>query len=269
MKVIDLPHEQTHAYYKCLEEWSPEMDDAGPLKEQWYQRMQDRGLRVKVAVDEQGTVGGMIHYGPIENVPIYGEGLYYMYCVWVHGYRQGRGNFQKKGMGRAMLQAAEEDARRLGAKGFVVWGLAIPVFMRASWFRKQGYKAADRTGMMVLLWKPFSEDAVPPKWVKPQRKPELERGKVVVTCLHNGWCPGQNMVFERARRAAGELDGKIVFREVDTFDRGVGMEWGTMDALFVDGKQVRTGPPPSYEKIRNLLQKKVRKIASIQKGGDG
>jgi hypothetical protein len=29
-------------------------------------------------------------------------------------------------------------------------------------------------------------------------------------------------------------------------------------ALFVDGKEVRTGPPPSYEKIRAILAKRVK-----------
>jgi len=260
MKVIDLPDGQENAYFKCLEEWSPEMQDAGSLKEQWYRKMKDAGLRVKVAVDEQGTIGGMIHYGPIEHVAVHGEGMYYMYCVWVHGHRQGRGNFQKKGMGKALLQAAEEDVRLLGGKALVVWGLSIPVFMKASWFRRQGYRPVDRIGMQVLLWKPFTRDAVPPKWARPQRKPEVEKGKVTVTCLRNGWCPGQNMVYERARRAAGELGDKVVFKEVDTFDRDVGLEWGTLDALFVDRKQVRTGPPPSYDKIRSMLEKKVRRL---------
>jgi GNAT superfamily N-acetyltransferase len=260
MKVIDLPHGQEPAYFACLEEWSPDIREAGSLKEEWYRKMQDKGLRVKVAVDDQDTIGGMIHYGPIENVAVHGEGLYYMYCIWVHGYREGRGNHQKKGMGKALLQAAEDDVRQLGGKGFVVWGLSIPVFMRASWFRRQGYRAVDRTGAQVLLWKPFTSDAVAPRWVKAGRKPEREKGRVVVTSLHNGWCPGQNLVYERARRASRELGDKVVFREVDTFDRQVGMEWGIMDALFVDGRQVRTGPPPSYERIHKILAKKLRRL---------
>jgi len=38
------------------------------------------------------------------------------------------------------------------------------------------------------------------------------------------------------------------------------MEWGISDALYIDDKQVRTGPPPSYEKIYKLISKKVRKL---------
>ena len=67
-----------------------------------------------------------------------------------------------KGTGKALLSTAEEDVKSLGAKGLAVWGLAIPAFMRASWFRKQGYKKADRMGIQVLLWKQFSRDAEKP-----------------------------------------------------------------------------------------------------------
>jgi hypothetical protein len=38
------------------------------------------------------------------------------------------------------------------------------------------------------------------------------------------------------------------------------LEWGRSDGLFIDGKEVRTGPPPSYEKIRKLIAKRVRKL---------
>jgi hypothetical protein len=62
MKVVDLPFGQEESYFKCLEEWSPEMQDSGMLKEQWFTKMRGKGLRVKVAVDDQGAVGGMIHY---------------------------------------------------------------------------------------------------------------------------------------------------------------------------------------------------------------
>jgi hypothetical protein len=31
----------------------------------------------------------------------------------------------------------------------VAWGMMIPVFMRASWFKTHGYKKADRDGVDV------------------------------------------------------------------------------------------------------------------------
>ncbi len=260
MKVIDLPIEQESLYCQCLEEWSPEIKEGGSTKERWYHRMKERGLRVKLCLDDNGAVGGMIHYGPIENVPVEGSDLYYVYCVWVHGYKEGRGNFQHKGMGKALLKAAEEDARQHGAKGLVAWGVSIPVFMRAAWFKRQGYKVADSAGMMKLMWKPFVDGTVPPKWPRHHKRPEPQPGKVMVTALVNGWCPAQGMVCERAKRAAAEFPGRVVFQEIDTFERHVGLEWGTMDALFVDAKQVRTGPPPSYEKIRGIIENRVHRL---------
>ena len=263
MNVIDLPEEQAELYCHCLEEWSEEMREAGDLKRAWYVRMKDRGLRVKVAVDETGTIGGMIHYGPIENVPVQGIGLYYIYCIWVHGYSQGRGNFQKKGMGSALLSAAEEDARQRGAGGLVAWGLSVPVFMRAAWFRKHGYVEADRNGAMRLLWKRFRDESAAPSWMKSERRPELQNGKVVVTSVVNGWCPAANLVHERARRASAALGPNVVFQTVDAFERNVGMEWGTSGALFVDRTPVRTGPPPSYEKIRSIIARRARRLRSV------
>lgn len=222
--------------------------------------MAAKGLRVKLALDEKGQVGGMIQYVPIEEAFVEGRGLYFIHCIWVHGHKQGRGNFQKKGMGTALLKAAEADARELGAKGMAAWGMALPVFMRASWFRKHGYKKADALGLQILLWKPFAKDAVPPRWIRDKKKPEPVGGQVTVTALVNGWCPGMNTAFERAKRAAAEFGDKVVFRAIDTFDHEVLREWGESDAIFVDGKGVRMGPPPSYDKIRKTIARRVKKL---------
>lgn len=83
---------------------------------------------------------------------------------------------------------------------------------------------------------------------------------MTVTALINGWCPGLNMAFERAKRACAACGEKVVFREIDTFDRARFAEWGIADALFIDGKSVRTGPPPAYEKIKRLIDKKIKKL---------
>jgi len=159
MKIVDLTDDRKELYFFCLEDWSEEMKEAGDHKRAWYEKMKDQGLGVKLALDDTGEVGGMIQYAPIEHTFVEGQELHFIYCIWVHGYKKGRGNFQKRGMGKALLKAAESDAKEKGAKGMVAWGISLPFWMRASWFKKQGYTKVDKQGIQVLLWKPFTNDA--------------------------------------------------------------------------------------------------------------
>ncbi len=262
MRIIDLTDEHKELYCQCLEDWSEEIKEAGNHKACWYEKMKDKGVRVKLALDEKGEVGGMIQYIPVEYAPIEGTDLDFVNCIWVHGHKKGRGNFQKKGMGKALIRAAEEDVKKSGTKGLAAWGLALPFWMKASWFKKQGYRKVDRQWIQVLVWKPFTQDIAPPKWIRQKKKPEKEKDKVVVTAFLNGWCSAQNMVFERAKRAAAEFGDHVEFREIDTFERDIFLEWGISDALFIDDKQISTGPPPSYNKIKKHIAKKVKKISS-------
>jgi len=261
MKIVDLADEHREIFSICLEDWSAEAKEAGPRRACWVTRFLERGLRAKLAVDDRGIVGGMIQYMPIEESWVDGEHLYFVPCIWVHGHKKGRGDFRGRGMGSALLEAAEADARQLGAKGMAVWGLWIPVWMKASWFKKHGYKKADRQGIMVLLYKPFAADARPPRWIKPAGgPPENVPGKVTVTAYVNGWCMACNLAAERARRAALELGDGVAYREIDTSEPEQARKHGMCDALFVDGKSVRNGPPPSYEKIRKLIMKRAARL---------
>jgi GNAT superfamily N-acetyltransferase len=262
MHIIDLDESRESLYCCCLEDWSLDIKEAGNRKGLWYGKMKHLGLRVKLVLDDNGTPGGMIQYYPIEHSFAEGKDLYLIGCIWVHGHKQGRGDFQKKGMGAALLKAAEEDARSLGAKGIAAWGLRLPFWMRASWYKKHGYKVADKDGIRALVWKQFAEDAQPPKWIKGKKDIPVEPGKVTITAMCNGWCPAMNLVYERAKRAAAEpqFEGKVVFNDIDTSDREVFEKWKISDALFINKKEVNTGPPPAYEKIRKMIEKEVRKI---------
>ena len=263
MKVIDLNEEHKSSYLVCLEDWSDEIKEAGNIKEQWYDKMKEKGLRVKLAVDDQGVVGGMIQYFPIEHSWVEGKDLYFISCIWVHGYKHGRGNFRGQGMGKAMLKAAEEDVKTLGSKGLVAWGIPLPVWMKASWYKKQGYQPVDQKGFLgeVLLWKPFTEDAERPVWIRPKKKPgKSTSGKVKVTCLNNGWCPAQNLACERTKKAAAEFGDKVEMEIIDTSNDETIRQWGISDSIYIEGKKVRTGPPPSLEKLRKTIRKKVDKL---------
>ena len=261
MKIVDITPETENHYLCCLEEWSDDMKEAGDQKLKWYGRMKEKGLKVKFAMDDNNVIGGMIQYIPIEHSMFEGKDLYVVLCVWVHGHKQGRGDFRRRGMGKALLQAAEEDAGQLGANGLVTWGLLIPVFMRASWFRKHGYKTVDKSGIMRLMWKPFNEHAVPPRFIKPKKLPGKVDGKLNVTLFWNGWCQSMNITCERAKRAALDFPGKIELNEFDTIDSKILNEWGINDGVYIDGKEIPTGPPISYQKIRRKIEKRVKRYS--------
>lgn len=260
MEIVDLSERHQASYFACLEEWSEEIAEAGDHKARWFDKMRDRGLRVKLALDEDGREVGMIQYLPIEQALALGEDLYMVLCVWVHGYPQGVGDQQGHGIGAGLLAAAEKDAAELGAKGMAAWGVAMPFWMKASWFKKHGYRKADRTGIRVLLWKPFTADAKSPRWIADGPIPERVDGQVSVTAFMSGWCPASNVVFERAKRAAANLGDKVVFKSIDTSERADLVRFGHSDDVFLDGKRLQRGPPPSYHRIHAAMEKRVRKL---------
>ena len=255
--IRDLTEEYVESFCLCLEDWSDEMKEAGPHKRTWYEKMKDKGLGVKLAFDENGELGGMIQYCPIEYSPAEGEGLYFIQCVWVHGYKKGRGNFQKRGMGSGLLAAAEEDVKQRGAGGLACWGVSMPFWMKASWFKKHGYLQADNDKGALLLWKQFDDNAAPPKWRNMEKEVPAynEEGKPLVVGYINGVCPAMSLVYERARRAAEELGDQVEFRSIDTSSPEALNEWGIAHGVYVTGKEVRSGPPPSYKKVQKIVAK--------------
>jgi lipoprotein signal peptidase/GNAT superfamily N-acetyltransferase len=261
-RVLDLTEADCPMYFVCLEDWSSEMREAGDHKAEWYREKRGRGLRVKLARDADGAVAGMIQYLPVEEAPqVEGRGAYFVLCIWVHGHRQGVGDRRRRGLGRALLAEAEADARRLGATGMAAWGLTLPVWMRARWFRKHGYRPVERDGMAMLVWKPFVADAEPPRWVRPRRAVEPGPERVRVTAFVSGWCPVLNLAAERARRAARVLEDAVDFELVNTRPPEVRDAWGIADGVFVDGRRLTHGPPPAYRRVVRTIERAVRRRA--------
>ena len=67
-------------------------------------------------------------------------------------------------------------------------------------------------------------------------------------------------MHERVKRACAEFGDEVVFQMIDTSDRDVLLEWGISDALFIDGKQVRTGPSPTFDKLYKRIAKRVKRL---------
>jgi GNAT superfamily N-acetyltransferase len=260
VQIVDLSDEYVPTYLMCLEPWSEDMQEAGDRKARWYAMMRERGLRVKLALDDEGAAVGMIQYLPIEESIAEGHDLYMVLCIWVHGYKEGVGKHQGHGIGTALLAAAEHDARQLGAKGLAAWGITLPFWMRAAWFKKHGYQRADRTAGRELVWKPFTPDARAPQWIAPGPVPEPIDGRVTMTAFSSGWCPAMNLVYERARRVAEELGPPVDFVPIDTSEPAAMRRHGHTDEVFLDGKRLQRGAPPPYDRIKQKAAKRARRL---------
>ncbi|NNE72227.1 MAG: GNAT family N-acetyltransferase [Acidimicrobiales bacterium] len=258
-RIIDLPERHEATYFSCLEDWSEEMLEAGDHKQRWYERWRDEGLRVKLAVTDDDQAIGMIQYVPIEQSPAVGVGLYMVLCIWVHGHKEGVGKQQGHGAGTALIEAAEADAKALGATGLAAWGLRLPVWMKASWFKKHGYRRCDSHQARDLLWKPFVDDAEPPAWPEQGPIPVIDTDRVDIVAFKSGWCPASNLVYERARRAADTFGDAVSFTTIDINERPVFLECGRADQVLVDGKPLQRGAPPSAATIERKIGKRVDK----------
>ena len=214
---------------------------------------------MKPALDDQDRPLGMIQYVPIELSPAQGRDLYMILCIWVHGHDKGIGNVQGRGIGTALLAAAEADAQRLGAKGMAAWGLHMPIWMKASWFKKHGYQGVDRSGPRELVWKAFVAGAEEPRWIREQPVQIGRTDKVEVTAYLNGWCPANNLVYERARQATEEFESEVHFTTIDTYDRATMLQCGHSDAVSVNGRPLQRGAPPPYRTVRRRIARQVRR----------
>ena len=51
VRTVDLTDEHVPDFLLCLEEWNPEAREAGSRRRRWLEKMRDRGLGVKLALD--------------------------------------------------------------------------------------------------------------------------------------------------------------------------------------------------------------------------
>ena len=75
--------------------------------------------------------------------------------------------------------------------------------------------------------------------------------------------PGsEHIADQRIKRAIAGFEDQVEIREFDTLNKDVQREWGIADAVFVDNKEIRNGPPAPYSRIRKIIEKKAKKVMS-------
>ena len=249
MKLLDIDRDTDGTFFRCLHDEQPENPQVIELRRRWYDKHKDKGLRAKVLLRDDNAAVGLCQYIPIEHSHFIGKDLFAILCIWVHGYEHLVGNQQGKGYGRFILDSIEADARASGAKGVAAWGMDWPTWNPVSFYEHMGYSRVDTNGPVVLVWKPFVDDAQPPALPHPKRTPAKETGKTRVTVFINGWCGVPCHWCVSAREAVAGIEDPVLYEEIDTSDRATLLSWGIDDGVLVDG-EFRKGPPWSSEELR-------------------
>lgn len=264
MKITDLTTEYEELYLQCLEDWSEDMKESGQHRRLWFEEMKTKGLVVRISLNDQGQMTGFIQAIPVRQSVLVGEQGYFINCIWVHGHKQGIGDCRKRGIGSALLHKLEEHLLDIGCEGIAAWGLMLPFWMKASWFKQKGFKRVDRDGIAALMWKPLTSNGTPPKWRRMIKKPLPGTDKLVISLFNTGWCSALNITYERVKRIALNYPDSIILNEYNTRDRKVLLEWGISDDIWLDNKQLMTGPPPSYKTLEKKIVKLLKKKGLIQ-----
>ncbi len=234
---------------------SEEIDACACRRLSWLKTMHEKGLRVKVAAIN-GRHTGFLYAIPIEYSPWgpLGRHLLVILCLYVLSNGQG--------VGKALLNAAEEEARRQGRKGIVTTGYRHDFwFMPASFFEANGFVECARTGWRssetgsppVLLWKTFDRGVRVPTLLKPDYRFRPVPGRVVIDLFWNTFCQTSDMEAQRVREVASEFGDSVVLNEHCADDRTVLLHHQISRGIFVDGREIGWGYEAPKEGIREAV----------------
>ena len=250
--VRDMEPEDEYFVATCTHvDESDEIDASSGRRLAWFKKAQARGLRIKVAT-WGGEPVGFIYVMPIEVCPWgpLGRDLAVFPCLVAHSKVKGRG------VGRALIAAAEEEARSQGKKGLATYGYYHDFwFMPAAYFEKLGYEAAARRGERAILWKVFDASAEPPTFPEEKYRLEATPGKVAVDLFYNTFCLTSDVEAQRVRDVAGEFGEAVLLREYDAGEPDVLRRYGRERGIFVDNEEIFWGYEAPREGIREAISR--------------
>jgi GNAT superfamily N-acetyltransferase len=239
---------------------SEEIDSCASRRLAWLRAMQEKGSRVKVAALD-GERAGFLHVVPIEFCPWgpLGHDLLVIPCLYVVN--------QGHGLGKALLAAAEEEARRQGRKGIVTIGYYHDFwYMPASFFDANGFSKCggarqgyfDLKSRAAVLWNTFGHHIEAPVLLKPNHKFKPILGKVVIDLFWNAFCQTSNIEAQRVREVAAEFGDLVVLNEYSADDRAALLHHQISRGIFINGREIGWGYEAPKDGVREAIVQALR-----------
>ena len=212
-----------------------EIDTSAQRRIYWLRAMEKKGSQVMVASIADERVG-FLHIMPIEICPWgpNGKDLMVIPCLCVLE------KTKHKGVGRALINSAVEEARQQGYKGIITLGYYLDCcwFMPAPFFEKCGFSVLKRSSKTSILGKFFDAPVNLPQFLKPNYRFKSVLDKVVIDLFWNTFCPTSDIEAKRVREVASEFGESVIVNEYCADDRLTLSIYQIPRGIFVNGKEI-------------------------------
>jgi GNAT superfamily N-acetyltransferase len=232
-------------------EESKEIDMAARRRVGWIRRKFEEGLRVKVALLD-GLHAGFLYLMPIEISPWgpLGNDLLVISCLYVTLDKQ------RRGVGRALVRAAEDETKRWKAKGIVTTAYYHDFwFMPATFFEKMGFRVANRRGPTGILWRAYDPSAELPRFLERNYSFQPVEGKVVIDLFWSSICSTSEIEAQRVREVASEFGDAVILNEYASDKPAILREYQTPRGIFINGDEIYWGYGAPKEGIRTAIDR--------------
>jgi GNAT superfamily N-acetyltransferase/thiol-disulfide isomerase/thioredoxin len=239
---------------------SEEIDACAERRLAWLRGRYGEGLRVKVALVD-GKQVGFLYVMPIEVSPWgpLGQDLMTIPCLVVQAGTAG------KGVGRALIDAAERETRKQGRKGLVTTAYYHDFwFMPARFFERCGFSKVNSRRVTAegekeylseetVLWKVLDPSAKPPDFMERAYRFEPVPGKVVVDLFWNTFCQTSDLEAHRVGEVVREFGDSVVLREYCADDPRIRSRYQVPRGILVNGTEIGWGYEAPKEGVRKAL----------------
>jgi len=247
---------------------SEEAGACGKRRIAWFRKMHEKGLRVKVAFEDNKAVG-FLYVMPIEVCPWgpVGRDLSVIPCLFVLNKEK------SKGAGLSLITEAEKEARRQGKKGIATVAYYSDFwFMPARFFERCGFSVVGRIREVTsegekeflnreaILWKVFDSSAEAPRFLQPNYRFEPIAGKVVVDLFWNVFWQTSNIEAQRVREVVEEFGDTVILNQYPAEDPVILQRYQMPRSIFINGKQIRWGYEAPREGIRQAISEALNKL---------
>ena len=222
-------------------------------------------LRGQIARDDDGEVVGYVLYYPIEYapIPVAGEGLYMVQCLLI------KPGYENRGIGRALIESALDDAKNNDALGLAVEGFKYDEGndndrMPASFFEHIGMQPGESRETGTIYYLAFNQKMQPPQYTDCSFTPLPGHTRVRIDILDCRKCFTSIANHETVIAAIERTNADVEVHVHDQSSREAVLDKGMSSGIFIDGKLTFFRGPIEEEDVLNAIEiaYKARKQAT-------